>query len=292
VSTALNIDRLRSYASILSNSTFNSIVRNKDLGYIHCKINKYDKALIQDESLTYCEYFSYLFNSLMSSYRNEYIYKNLIINKILLGKYSLNTSTILDEFRINKSIADIVLINGTSKVFEIKTELDSPKRLATQIHDYKKVFKEIYIVTHLSLKDKYLDIIDKNVGLIVLTNNHSLKTIREPVISTEFDNLTIMKCLRKLEYSNIVHSYFGYLPQVTDFKYFNACKDLINSIPSNELHDLMLIELKKRTIREKEIFESTVVPKELKHICFCLDFNKVDYIIFKGILEKKITKIA
>ena len=88
--------------------------------------------------------YSYLFNN----YRNEYVYKNAIANKILLGRHSLNTSNLLTEFRVDKSKADIVILNGTSSVYEIKSEFDSFERLEEQIRSYRKVFGFINVITH------------------------------------------------------------------------------------------------------------------------------------------------
>lgn len=287
----ININRLRSYANILTNSTFNAIVRNHRLDFVHAKILKYDRAFINKHTPSYSEYFSYLFDALATSYRNEYVYKNLIINKILLGRYSLTTTTALNEFHINNSIADLVLINGTSKVFEIKTELDKPDRLSTQINDYRKVFKHIYIVTHHSLQDKYLKILDHGIGLIVLTKQLSLRTVREAEINNSLDNSVIMKSLRKPEYINIIQKYYGSLPETTDFKFYSACKIMIQGIPSDELHELMTWELKKRVIKEQQIFASALVPHELKHICLCLDFDRKDYQRLDDILSRKIINI-
>lgn len=288
ISETININKLRSYANILSNSTFNEIVRQKNYSTLKANINKYDKDIISGQPITYQDYISHIFDSLKLNYRNEYFYKNLIINKILLEKYNLNTTTVLNEFRVNKSIADLVLINGTSRVFEIKTELDNETRLLSQINDYKRVFKEIYVVTHHSLLSRYQEILDKETGLIVLTEDFTLKTIKKSEAHHDLDNLTIFKSLRKSEYSNIIVSHFGCLPKVTDFKFYNACKTLILQIPTNELHDLMVKELKRRTIKEKEIFASPTVPNELKHICFCLDFDKHEYKFLHSVLNRKI----
>ncbi len=53
-------------------------------------------------------------------YRNEYFYKNTILNKLLLGRHSINTTTALSEMPIGKSIADFILLNGKGVVDEIK----------------------------------------------------------------------------------------------------------------------------------------------------------------------------
>lgn len=268
---------------------FERLIRFDDYNYLQSKISKYERSSSLNAEATYGEYFSHVYKTLKTNYRNEYLYKNFIINKLLTGKYSLNTTTVLNEFRINKSIADIVFVNGTSKVFEIKTELDNSSRMTAQLNDYKKVFKEIYIVTHHSLLQKYLDIISNDIGLIVLTEKFTLKTICEPQVNECLDNLTIMKCLRKAEYSNIIASYYGSLPAVSDFKFFSTCKELFVKIPTHDLHLLMMQELKKRAIKVKEILTSNHVPKELKHICMCLDFNKEEYKKLDTLLTTKLS---
>jgi len=286
--TAVNIDKLRSYANILSNSNLDKIVRGADFRYLHSKSKKYDKDFLESGRITYREYFEHIFDTLLYNYRNEYVYKNFIINKILLGKYSLKTTTAINEFKINTSIADLVLLNGTSKAFEIKTELDKPDRLLNQITDYKKVFKEIYLVTHYTLLDRYLKIVADDIGIIVLTKSFSLKVIREAVVNSDLDNVTIMKCLRKTEYTNIIKDYFGMLPDVSDFKFYKSCMELICKIPALVLHDMMVGEIKKRQVKEKQTLSSTIIPKELKHICMCLDFNNVEYERLSEILSEKI----
>lgn len=286
--TTLNIDQLRSYASILSNSTFDKLVRKNNNKYVLSKSNRFDKEFIKSNNPTYREYFEHIYQALTANYRNEYVYKNSIVNKILLGKYSLNTTTAINEFRVGKSIADLVLLNGTSKVFEIKTELDNAERVVSQLKDYKKVFKEIYVVTHKSLINKYKKIVSNDIGLIALTENNSLRTIREAKENTSIENKSIIKCLRKAEFSNIVKKYYGELPKVSDFDFFRVCSDLIDNIPSNELHDLMMVELKKRNVREKQALTSECTPMELKHICLCLDFNRNEYEKLNKILSKKL----
>ena len=75
------------------------------------------------------ELISQIYNVLREGYRNEYYYKNTLLNKLLLGIHSVNTTTALTEIPIAKSKADFVLINGKAVVYEIKTELDNFDRL-------------------------------------------------------------------------------------------------------------------------------------------------------------------
>ena len=100
-------------------------------------------------NLTLHDLIAHAHDVLLNNYRHEYLYKSKLLNDFILKNYSLNDTIILDEFRINESIADIALINGTNKIFEIKTELDSLERFPSQISDYYKAFSEVYLVIHL-----------------------------------------------------------------------------------------------------------------------------------------------
>ncbi|MBE9547218.1 MAG: sce7726 family protein [Proteobacteria bacterium] len=116
--------------------------------------------------------FDDVYSYLCNNYRSEYVYKNAIANKILLGRHSINTSTLLNEFRVGNSKADIVIINGDSSVYEVKSEYDSMERLQNQIKSYRTVFDYINIVTHFSQLDKIIKTVDKDIGIIVLTDQY------------------------------------------------------------------------------------------------------------------------
>ena len=72
-------------------------------------------------------------------FRYEYIYKAALTHNILMGRHKRKAS-LLTEFRIGKCKADIVILNGTGTVYEIKTDRDSLTRLTNQIESYMKVF--------------------------------------------------------------------------------------------------------------------------------------------------------
>ena len=61
--------------------------------------------------------------------RDEYIYKAALTHNVLLGTHSLKTASMLAEFRVGQCKADVAILNGTSTVYEIKSERDSLDRL-------------------------------------------------------------------------------------------------------------------------------------------------------------------
>ena len=246
--------------------------------YICNPNQKKNRQLISE---IYCE--------LKNNYRNEYFYKNTLLNKLLLGVHSINTTTALTEIPIAKSKADFVLINGKAVVYEIKTELDNLERLSSQIDDYYKAFDHVAVVTfekNLLQLQKVLDTIDKPVGIYVLRKNGKLGTIHKPQRYIEDLNKEIIfKLLRKNEYENIITHYYGYLPEVSQFKYYTACKQLFLEIPLEESYLYVLKNLKKRMQLEKQEFVK--VPYELKFLAYFMELKYDDYQKLETFLEQQ-----
>lgn len=246
--------------------------------YICNPNQKKNRQLISE---IYCE--------LKNNYRNEYFYKNTLLNKLLLGVHSVNTTTALTEVPIAKSKADFVLINGKAVVYEIKTELDNLERLSSQIDDYYKAFDHVAVVTferNLLQLQKVLDSIDKPVGIYVLRKNGKLGTIQKPQRYIEdLNKEVIFKLLRKNEYENIITHYYGYLPEVSQFKYYTACKQLFLEIPLEESYLYVLKNLKKRMQLEKQEFVK--VPYELKFLAYFMELKYDDYQKLEIFLEQQ-----
>lgn len=108
--------------------------------------------------------------------------------------------------------ADLVMIhNGFSYAFEIKSDFDNIKRLEEQIHDYLKTFDYVYIVTTETLLNKIETFAPKNVGIIFV--NDKVKQKRKPTLIkrldkrylAEFlDRKTILKYIRKKNISSSI----------------------------------------------------------------------------------------
>ncbi len=200
-----------------------------------------------DPLITLGQFFDWVYNLLFKNYRNEYIYKNVIANKILLGKHSLNTSQLLTEFRVGKSKADMVLLNGTTTVYEIKSQYDSFARLDTQIHSYFEIFDYINVITTPSQANKLISILPDKAGILVLTDRNTISTIREPKSNKENINPeTLFNSLRKTEYLKVIKEYYGIIPDVPNTLIFSKCKKIFCEIPSVYVHDLTVKILKQR----------------------------------------------
>lgn len=248
---------------------------NSDL-YRNCT-NRFLKkdGLISKSNL---EIIKLLYSVSKNYYRNEYFYKNTILNKLLLGRHSIRTTVVLNEIPIDKSKADFVLINGKAILYEIKSEVDNLGRLNSQINSYYKAFGTIYVVTHEKNEKKIIRVIkNNNVGVIVLNDKDQLSERRQAMTDNSYlNNESILKILRKNEYENIVENYYGHLPAASKIMYYRECLKLIEKIDTLKFYNLAIDELRKRNITNKDEYNSNV-PYELKYPMYFSNLQKSDY---------------
>ncbi|MFI5163389.1 MAG: sce7726 family protein [Sphingobacteriales bacterium] len=273
----------RSLARLISNAGFRKMTAsNSTRTYakqLRHTVEKGGAVLPEKCSLQYLLDVSY--DHLQKDYRHEYVYKTKLLSDFVLKHYTFSDTIVLNEFRLGKSVADIVLINGTNNVFEIKTELDNADRLQTQLNDYYKVFSKVYIVTHHSLGDKYRTIVNPKVGLIEFTESYNLLTTREATTDQSWlDNQTMMKSLRKNEFLQIVVKINGQLPKVTPVKLYKACLELIAAIDPVIMQRHFLDALKSRIDPAHQLLHrhDLSLPDYLKFYCYLDYFSEKQYL--------------
>lgn len=232
---------------------------------------------------------SEIYHFMSKSYRNEYFYQNTLLNKLLLGRHSLNTTTALTQIPINKSKADFILINGKAVVYEIKTELDTFDRLETQLRDYYKGFDHVCVVTSEGQYDRVSKLLtDTPVGIYVLTKRNTISSTlrKEPMKNnTCLDHTIIFKILHKNEFEHILLQYFGSLPITSQVFYYGECLDWFSTIPILEAYRLALEQLKKRNRIEINEFEQ--VPYELKSLFYFANPTKIEWQKFHDFLNAR-----
>ncbi|WP_165606690.1 sce7726 family protein [Flavobacterium piscis] len=242
-----------------------------DFNSLNLKIKRYDSKLINKE-INYLKYLKNVYKILQKFYANEYIYKNEFLNKWLIKELGTSNSLIYNEFRLGKAIADLVMFNGCSRVFEIKTLLDKESRLNSQLYEYKKIFNEVYLIVPLSQIDKYR-LYDESVGIISYDQEKSIfNLVRNSIKNINIDSGSIMEILHTKEYKNIVDQYYGEIPVCNDFEQYNICKKLIAKIPVEDLNRLFIKAMKSRKINNDL---SNKKNKEFNQIFLSLNLNEM-----------------
>lgn len=275
-----NIDP-RSLSMLISNAGFKRLVFEDDYKAYGKKIKNilHKGGVPLEKKCSIKTLLDTSYNQLLLQYRHEYVYKTTLLSDYILKEFSLASSVILNEFKIGKSVADLVLVNGTNKVFEIKTELDSPERLKSQLHDYYKGFSEVYIVTHYSLEAKYLDILDQKVGLMIFNANNTITLSRLASLNTSLlNNTAMMKALRKSEYEVVIKNIAGSLPETSQSNFFKACLEIAGRCDEISFQKEFLSVIKSRIKPEHLLIKDSQIPDYLKFICYLLNLKENTYL--------------
>lgn len=242
-----------------------------------------------NEANTVRDVYESVYNLLKKKYRCEYIYKNAIIEKILLGKHSINSSRAFDELVVGSCKADLVIINGTSTVYEIKTELDSLERLERQINSYSEIFEYIYIVTCEKYIDKVLEIVPNYVGVMILTNKYTFKIIKKAQSNIQnIKSSNVFDMLRKNEYLDVIKTIYKEVPNVPNTMIYKKCKERFEKLPPELAHKMMVNKLKKRELKEYQKSFLNDVPLSMKLIGIKEEMTLMECERLKELLKKKL----
>jgi hypothetical protein len=271
-----NNESLRSLSQIFTPTNFSRIIRDNNSEYTQARLKRHVRT---EQPTKIVKIIQYIYHQLLNNYKSEYLYKNTLINKLLLEKYDINTTTVLNEFKIGSSIADFVLLNGEARVFEIKSEFDSLDKLKKQLEDYQQFANKIYIVTNTKYIDKLFDLYgDSHIGIIELKQQNTLEEKKQALENTEnFDHTVIFKTLRKKEYLDIIKDYYGQKPNVPNTLIFQECLNLAKNININVFQRMAFQKLKERKLECIDEFLSEKIPYELKHICYTLNMTEKEY---------------
>lgn len=224
----------------------------------------------QNETLTFGNAISQIYQYMNCRHRNEYYYKNTILNQLLIKKHDVYTTAALTELPIGESKADFIMINGRGVVYEIKTDLDNLVRLETQISDYYKVFSYIYVVVGKKQFEKVKDFLeDQRVGIYELSDKGSLIQRRKAYCNREDLSYEAMfQLLRKAEFETILLKHYNKLPRVNNFQYYRECLKWIKKINIITLQKEVMECLKKRTLLLVENKLEEKVPYELRFYAY------------------------
>lgn len=271
-------------STLFTQNSLRNLISNDSPALLQYVVRRYN--IQYDDGTKNKEVFSEVYQYLYKNYRNEYFYKNTLLNKLIINAHRIRSTTALTEVPVSKSIADIIMINGKAVVYEIKTELDKFDRLESQINDYFKAFDHVCVVTSESQYEsinKYLG--DSPVGIYILTKRGAIRKCKEPTLYREkLESDTIFKLLNKNEYENIIKKVYGTLPNTTQVKYYSECKSLLTKIDVIELYNYVLKELKNRN--QIDCYDFTNVPYALRFLIYFSKYNCDLYNDFIEYLER------
>ncbi len=222
-------------------------------------------------------------------FRDDYIFRANIIQKIVLGRHSLATTAVLNEFRVGNSKADLGVINGTLTGYEIKSDRDNLNRLNSQVEDYKKFFRRMYVVASSSQIEGIVEVIPSEIGVLELTSRQTLRTIKESTELLEFNSpTTIANSLRVSECFTVLDKLGIKVPRMPNSEHRVFISEKFKSIDRRLLSDVVRMTLLE-TRSQVHLAEIVVqYPKFLRSQALLVLKNESDCIKYLQALSKEI----
>jgi hypothetical protein len=195
------------------------------------------------------------YQHLATHYRSEYVYKNLIASKVLVGRHRAANAALIHEFRVGDAVADCVMLNGTSSVYEIKTELDNPDKLLRQLGEYFCAFQFVNVVVHSSDADRYLSLLAHDpTGIIVVGSRRRLSVVQQArPFADELDTRVMFNALRQGEVSKALMACGIAPPDVPNGVRYAQYLELARTIPPDVFQDAFAAALKTRRLKSAEL---------------------------------------
>ncbi|WP_372373763.1 sce7726 family protein [Vreelandella venusta] len=218
--------------------------------------------------------------------RDEYIYRAAISQKILMGTHTLRTASMLNEFRAGSSKADLVILNGTATVYEIKSERDSLARLATQVENYKRVFAKVNVIASEGHIDEIIETVPNDVGVMCLSKRFQITTVREAAeCPARICPVTVFESLRMAESNIILRTMGVVVPEVPNTQRHAVMRDLFARLDPVELHVEMVRTLKRtRDLAPLGDFVNRL-PKSLQAAALSISVRRSDHPKLIGAIE-------
>ena len=247
---------LQRYAGILfSVSVFREILRKKRSRVLSELLEAEPIRERFEAAGNLAEFYSNLHRECVRNEPSEYFAKSLIIDSLAYEKVALSADSVIGEFRVGGSIADMVLLNCTSVCLEIKTKFDKTTKLLRQLNDYRQNFDHTYAVIDKCHFNWAKEEVPHSSGIILITSDGTLDLYRASRSNKRrINQISILSSLRKNEYLDVLKHFFGFENDCPNTQLFAIAEIYFSKISKLKLHDYVVEVLKKRTQN---------VPKEL-----------------------------
>jgi len=210
--------------------------------------------------------------------RDAYVYRAALTHKILLGKHSLKTATMLTEFRAGACKADLAILNGTAAAYEIKSERDSLARLANQVANYRKVFAETWVIAAEAHARDVLTHTDREVGVMYLNRRGHITELREAVGNVHrVCPVAIFESLRLPEARAVLVDLGIAIPEVPGILIHSAMRDCFSRLEPAVVHRTMVQVLKRsRSLMPLKSLVGTL-PESLKAAALSIRIRRSEH---------------
>jgi len=243
----LSTDQLAAISRLFSSSVVRELGRSGRSPLFARLVTESQMLDVMSLSERVCTVFETAFSLLKhEGYRHEYIYKSALAHKILLGKYSLQTASMISEFRVGDCIADLAILNGTATVYEVKSERDCITRLGRQVAAYATVFAKVYVIAAESHIRAVVDTVPEFVGVLCLNSRHQISTLRDAIDQPERTSPGAIFDSIRIQEARMILSHFGVsVPRVPNTELYAVLREAFVKLDPVRAQEGMVRVLKR-----------------------------------------------
>lgn len=240
----------RAASALFSTATFRPVIQGQRAERAEDLLRIVRDGLGMPPEVCHLQVVDAAYASMTANYRAEYVYRNLITNRVFLGRHRASAGTaFLHELRVDGSVADCVLVNGRMTVYEIKTELDRPgPRLQSQLDSYYRAFPLVNVVVHQAHVPRYLEALEGTaVGVLSVGPRWRLSSVRPATERTDdFDARVLFNLLRAGEAARALRIWYGEIPHLPNGIRYSEHLALARRIPPLCFQSLVHDQLQMR----------------------------------------------
>lgn len=209
--------------------------------------------------------------------RHEYVYKNALARKLLLGTHSPKSAVMLTEFRVGECKADVVVLNGSSVVYEIKSERDTLARVRRQVAAYLEVFERVNLFVGRNHLDAAEAVVPDEVGLITLSERFQLSVVRRPRANTgRLLPTKIFECLQRREAELVLQTCGRPVPSLPNTQMYAALRATFAEMAPEEIHRAAVGVLKRTRSNQPTAEAFDTLPDALSATLLSVRLRKCD----------------
>lgn len=263
-------------AKLFTSAMFKNLADPSEGKWLERMRNIYSQQLNESAPITVKQFLSLSYSHLRKLYPSEYVYKNEAVKQVVIKNHKINDTVLFAEFPCSLSKADLLVVNGTSTVYEIKTELDSLNRLEEQTANYVKTFSHVNVLTFPANFKRIASVI-KHTSVGILTydpRKNRFETIRASKEDLDLlDSDHMFGILRMPEYKQVIETEYGYVPNVLNTEIYNKCRILFRKLPIEKQVNWTVKMLRARGVERHQISLSRRLPTSLKALSLTCRLN-------------------
>jgi len=227
--------------------------------------------------------------ALLLKYRpNEYVYKSVLLEKLVCKSYRPHTVAVFNELRVAKSRADLVLVRELGAVYEVKTGLDDLSKAEKQIADYYSCFTHVNFVLDKRHIERAMDEFKPSVGVFSINRRQGL-TIHRPSSehASDLSNISMFNSMLRAEYSQLLSRNAG----STDLQDHSAVLKAMAGMDPASVHKHYMKSLRVRGLSRPRLKDISKLPSALLPAAYHYKMTMKEWESLVKVLDTDVTNV-